>query len=100
MKYMKYFESALKNMAVGDEFDISVHCDVKIFEWLLNYIENEEWKTQPGKKVFEIISDKNTKDENRKMKPEITVPDVISILISAEYLLIPNLVEESLRFFA
>lgn len=42
MKYMKYFESALKNMAVGDEFDISVHCDVKIFEWLLNYIENEE----------------------------------------------------------
>jgi len=25
---MKYFESALKNMTDGDDFDISVHCDV------------------------------------------------------------------------
>jgi len=28
MKYMKYFESALKNMSDGDDFDISVHCDI------------------------------------------------------------------------
>jgi hypothetical protein len=44
MKHMKYFESALKNMTDGDDFDISVHCDIKIFEWLLTYIENEERK--------------------------------------------------------
>jgi hypothetical protein len=35
MKYMKYFEQALKSVNDGDDFDISVHCDVKIFEWLL-----------------------------------------------------------------
>ena len=47
MKYMKYFESALKSMSDGDDFDISVHCDIKIFEWLLLYIEFEEKKTNP-----------------------------------------------------
>lgn len=42
MEHMKYFDQALKNMSEGDDFDISVHCDVLIFEWLLLFIEFEE----------------------------------------------------------
>jgi len=94
---MKYFESALKNMTDSDDFDISVHCDIKIFEWLLLYIEFEEKKINPRIKFFEVIEDKPTPDKSsHKTKPEITAPEVISILISAEYLKIPNLVDECL----
>lgn len=57
MKYMKYFESALKSMSDGDDFDISVHCDIKIFEWLLLYIEFEEKKTNPWAKFYEIVNE-------------------------------------------
>jgi hypothetical protein len=58
MKYMKYFESALKNMTDSDDFDISVHCDIKIFEWLLTYIEFEERKINPRIKFYEIVDEK------------------------------------------
>jgi hypothetical protein len=54
MKYMKYFESALKGMNNENDFDISVHCDIKIFEWLLLYIEFEERKVNPRAKFYEI----------------------------------------------
>ena len=92
---MKYFESALSNLGEGDDFDISVHCDVKIFEWLLLYIEFKEKEANPRAKFYEVVDE--PKDARRK-KPEIRVEDVISILISAEYLRIPTLVEECLLF--
>jgi len=34
-------------MKDGEEFDISVHCDIKIFEWLLLYIEFKEKEHNP-----------------------------------------------------
>lgn len=47
---MKYFDKCLKKISQNDEIDISIHCDVAIFEWLLNYIialeENEENQKQ------------------------------------------------------
>lgn len=75
MKYMKYFESALKNMQDGDDFDISVHCDVQIFEWLLLYIEFEEKKHNPKFEFYEIASENKKKSSEKK--PEISVQDVI-----------------------
>lgn len=96
---MKYFESALKGMNNENDFDISVHCDIKIFEWLLLYIEHEEKKINPRAKFYEIHNDGGKDDKAKAIKPEITVPDVISILISADYLRIQTLVEECLRFF-
>lgn len=39
---MKYFEKCLKKISENDEIDISIHCDAGIFEWLLNYIFNQE----------------------------------------------------------
>ena len=37
-KYMKYFEKYLTEATSVEDIDISVHCDIKIFEWLLRYL--------------------------------------------------------------
>jgi len=55
---MKYFGSALKSINEGDDFDVTVHCDAKIFQWLLLYIEKEERKTNPRCKFFEIENER------------------------------------------
>ncbi len=39
LNHMHYFEQYLKDDASGDSLDISVHCDVKIFEWLIKYVD-------------------------------------------------------------
>ena len=51
---MKYFESALWAMKEGEEFDISVHCDIKIFEWLLLYIEFKEKEVNPYVRFYYV----------------------------------------------
>jgi hypothetical protein len=38
LNHMKYFEQNLKG-ELGEQLDISVHCDVKIFEWLVKYVD-------------------------------------------------------------
>jgi hypothetical protein len=35
---MKYFEKYLTESTSVDDIDISVHCDIKIFEWLMRYL--------------------------------------------------------------
>jgi hypothetical protein len=35
LEYMSYFEQYLKEETTSETLDISVHCDVVIFEWLL-----------------------------------------------------------------
>jgi len=42
IKYMKYFEKYLTNASILDDIDISVHCDIKIFEWLIKYLHQKE----------------------------------------------------------
>ena len=36
--HMKYFEKYLTEATSVDDIDISVHCDIKIFEWLMKYL--------------------------------------------------------------
>lgn len=36
---MKYFENYLTEATSVDDIDISVHCDIKIFEWLMKYLK-------------------------------------------------------------
>jgi hypothetical protein len=62
---MKYFECHAKD-AYQEDLDISVHCDVAIFEWLMRYIKD-------------------------KSDPQLTVRNVISILISSNYLKMESL---------
>ena len=42
LRHMKYFEKYLKDTSSPEEIDISVHCDVNIFEWLMQYISQKE----------------------------------------------------------
>jgi len=57
---MKYFEKYLPESKNLDDIDISVHCDINIFDWLMQYVHDKE--------------------------PIIDVKNSISILISSEFL--------------
>lgn len=46
--HMKYFEHCLNGIPEHEEIDISVHCDAKIFEWLLRYVHQRECKNKLG----------------------------------------------------
>ena len=37
--HMKYFEKYLTEATSVYDIDISVHCDIKIFEWLMKYLK-------------------------------------------------------------
>lgn len=70
---MRYF----RNYLTGNSYDvdISVHCDVHIFEWLMKFI--------------------NAGD---KAAPSLEVKSVVSILISSNFLEMAGLVEQCLQF--
>lgn len=70
IQHMRYFQKFLNETENGyDDIDISVHCDVEIFEWLMNYIHEP---LNPPKMDKSIL---------------------ISILISSEFLQMEPLVE-------
>lgn len=72
---MLYFQSYLSGARRYEDIDISVHCDVHIFEWLMEYIHEP---TTP---------------------PQLDPATVVSILISANFLGMRELVEVCLGFF-
>lgn len=55
-----------------DEIDISVHCDIVIFDWLMKFVHRQ--------------------------KPEQDIKNAVSILISSDFLQMSGLVEDSLDF--
>jgi hypothetical protein len=69
--HMKYFEKYLTEATSVEDIDISVHCDIKIFEWLMRYLSG-------------ITQDKplNTDEPS----PKLDIKNVISILISSDFL--------------
>lgn len=71
---MKYFEKYLSDSKSADDIDISVHCDINIFDWLMRYIHRKE--------------------------PKIEVKNSVSILISSDFLQMDELVEDALIFVA
>jgi hypothetical protein len=74
VKSMKYFENFLAENENGyDDIDISVHCDVEIFEWLMNYIHTPDNPPQLEKSIL------------------------VSILISSEFLQMDQLVDHCLQ---
>lgn len=42
LREMKYFRNYLVDGMNSEDIDISVHCDVKIFEWLIKYLHQPE----------------------------------------------------------
>jgi hypothetical protein len=69
---MKYFEKYLADSKNLDDIDISVHCDINIFDWLMRYVH--------------------------KKNPTLEVKNSISILISSDFLQMPFLVDEAIKF--
>nr|VZI22969.1 unnamed protein product [Spirometra erinaceieuropaei] len=58
---------------------ITVHCDVDTFQWLLNFIKQEASAERFG-------------------SCELTIANVFPIIVSAEFLEMPSLVDECVRF--
>jgi hypothetical protein len=58
--HMKYFEKYLSESKTLDDIDISVHCDIGIFDWLMRFIHKRE--------------------------PLIEIKNAVSILISSDFL--------------
>ncbi|KAG5831088.1 uncharacterized protein KIAA1841 homolog isoform X1 [Anguilla anguilla] len=78
---MKYFAAYLSVDAQRwEEVDISVHCDVQIFDWLMNYVK------------------RNAETEEGSDRPKLEPSNVVSILISSEFLKMDSLVEECIQF--
>ncbi|KAL2083175.1 hypothetical protein ACEWY4_020948 [Coilia grayii] len=78
---MRYFAEYLSvDPQRWEEVDISVHCDVQIFDWLMNYVK------------------RNADTEGHHEKPRLEPGNVISILISSEFLKMETLVEECIQF--
>ncbi len=71
---MKYFEKYLCDNKNIEDIDISVHCDINIFDWLMRYIHKKD--------------------------PQLEIKNAISILISSDFLQMAHLVEESSNFVA
>ncbi len=69
VSHMKYFEKYLTEATSVDDIDISVHCDIKIFEWLMKYLKQKEssYPVEEG-------------------GPQLDIKNVISILISSDFL--------------
>ncbi|CAI5653322.1 unnamed protein product [Oreochromis niloticus] len=81
VKEMRYFSEYLSvDPQRWEEVDISVHCDVQIFDWLMNYVR------------------RNSAGEGNKDKPRLEPSNVISILISSEFLKMDTLVEECIQY--
>eukprot|EP01060_Flectonema_neradi_P025041 TRINITY_DN33886_c0_g1_i1.p1 TRINITY_DN33886_c0_g1~~TRINITY_DN33886_c0_g1_i1.p1 ORF type:complete len:709 (+),score=104.94 TRINITY_DN33886_c0_g1_i1:248-2128(+) len=70
LTHMKYFKSYL-----AQDLEISVHCDVSIFKWLMEYVHDDK-------------------------KPASDPTIAVSILISSDFLQMTNLVNESLQYVA
>ncbi|XP_054678495.1 SANT and BTB domain regulator of class switch recombination isoform X1 [Grus americana] len=78
---MKYFAEYLSVDAQRwEEVDISVHCDVHIFDWLIRYVK------------------RNTKEPEANEMPTLEPSNVISILISSEFLKMDSLVEKCIHY--
>ncbi|XP_072121400.1 LOW QUALITY PROTEIN: SANT and BTB domain regulator of class switch recombination [Mobula birostris] len=78
---MKYFAEYLSVDAQRwQEVDISVHCDVHIFAWLMSYVK------------------KKLKHQGQAEQPELEPSNVVSILISSEFLKMDSLVEECIQY--
>ena len=73
MNRMRYFASYFNGKSKIEDLDISVHCDILIFEWLVRFLSQDQ-------------------------EPKLELAKVIQILISSEFLGIDTLVEKCLVF--
>ena len=91
---MQYFRSYLSDDDRGSDVDISVHCDASIFEWLSEYMNQNDPKLGPFPSV---------PHRNRAFLTCVDgsdVGNVVGILVSSDFLRMNSLVECALDFTA
>ena len=72
-----------------DEIDISVHCDINIFDWLMKYVKRNH--------PFLIES---SMDGDKPLEPKLEISNCISILLSSDFLIMHELVDKCIVFIA
>lgn len=87
--HMKYFEKYLTEATSVEDIDISVHCDIKIFEWLMRYLKMKDQQQN------QVPHEENQQHSN---VPKLDIKNVISILISSDFLQMKVLVDECINF--
>lgn len=89
VREMCYFAEHLSSEAPQpwDEVDISVHCDIPVFEWLMQYAKQGMLSGPCGEPLTEPLP-----------APKLEVENIVSILISSEFLRMDGLVEECLVY--
>lgn len=76
---MRYFRAFLTDSNELDEIDISVHCDVDIFELLVEYMHRRQ---------------------EADWHPRLSLDNIASILVSSEFLQMDDLVDDCARFIS
>ena len=92
---MGYFRDITSGQSLED-VDISVHCDVTIFEWLMDWLRAQEKSDDNDEDIdddLEVLEMAKVKNE-----PELTANNVVSILVSASFLKMGPLVDFALIF--
>ena len=83
IKEMHYFEEYLtSDTQLWDEVDISVHCDVPVFEWLMKYTKRGMLEGPCGEKLSSPLE-----------PPALEPNTAVSILISSDFLKMDTLVQ-------
>ena len=85
VREMKYFTPYLSDDTNEDEYtEIDVHCDVQVFEWLMNYITRQQ--NQLGIIIFS------------QSFYVVDIKSVAPILVSSHFLQMTNLQDSCLSF--
>ncbi len=88
VREMRYFADYLSTEAqLWDDVDISVHCDVHVFEWLMRHVKQGLLTDPSGNEL-----------EDPLPPPTLQMENAVSILISSYFLKMDRLVEECLDF--
>ncbi|XP_054085583.1 SANT and BTB domain regulator of class switch recombination isoform X2 [Zeugodacus cucurbitae] len=86
---MGYFAEVTAGQKL-DEMDISVHCDLQIFDWLIKWMKLKDF--------VESSDCKKTTIEGSEDMPRLDANNVIPILVSAGFLQMEPLILECLSF--
>lgn len=107
LRHMKYFETHLTVGIAADgtlpDVDISVHCDARVFEWLVNYIS----ETEPRPRISEHDLSHDGCLNFLSTSPLCLANyislaaggSVVSLLVSSEFLQMESLMNECLVYF-
>lgn len=90
-----------------DEIDISVHCDINIFDWLMRYVKrNHPYLNEKNIASKDNLDEKKnillyTQDNKLKyVEPRLEFSNCVSILLSSDFLLMGDLIDKCIIFIA